>query len=252
MTKSDQPTLRIPRHLAIIMDGNGRWAQKRHLPRVVGHHRGAEAAQGVVDECLAMGVGHLTLYAFSSENWGRPHDEVDALMGLLSAQLQRQLERLPLQRVRLRAIGELDRLPDKIRKVLDQVITGTAQNDEMTLTLALSYGGRNELIRAARALAHEVAAGRMEPEAIDEAMLAGALDTAGLPDPDLVIRTSGETRISNFMLWQTAYAEFIFLDVLWPDFSAYHLRTAFEEFARRERRFGLTGGQLATHDGGAH
>ena len=252
MTKPDQSVLRIPQHLAIIMDGNGRWAQKRYLPRIVGHHQGVEAAQAVVDECLALGVGHLTLYAFSSENWGRPHDEVDALMGLLSAQLQRQLERLPLQRIRLRAIGELDRLPAKIRSVLDQVITGTAHNDEMTLTLALSYGGRNELVRATRSLAQEVAAGRVDPAAIDETMLAGALDTAGLPDPDLVIRTSGETRVSNFMLWQTAYAEFIFLDVLWPDFSVNHLRAAFEEFARRERRFGLTGAQLAAHDGGPH
>jgi undecaprenyl diphosphate synthase len=243
MNPSAKTSLRIPEHLAIIMDGNGRWAGRRHLPRILGHRKGVERAQGVVDECLALGIRHLTLYAFSSENWGRPRDEVKALMGLLATQLQRELKRLPVGRIRLRAIGELDRLPAKIRKVLDEMITRTADNHDLVLTLALSYGGRNELVRAARILARETAAGRLDPEMIDEARLAGALDTVGLPDPDLLIRTSGETRISNFLLWQAAYAEFVFLDVLWPDFSAEHLHKALGEFSRRERRFGLTASQ---------
>jgi undecaprenyl diphosphate synthase len=251
MTSSKQPNLRIPEHLAIIMDGNGRWAQQRHLPRILGHRRGVEVVHDVIDECLNLGIRHLTLYAFSSENWGRPRTEVEALMGLLGTYLQRELKRVPAKRIRLRAIGELDRLPGKIRSILDEVIASSAGHNDLVVTLALSYGGRNELVRAARTLAREVAAGRLEPESIDEARLAGALDTAGLPDPDLLIRTSGETRISNFLLWQTAYAEFVFLEVLWPDFSAVHLRAALEEFARRERRFGLTGAQLDPGKGGA-
>lgn len=236
--------MRIPEHLAIIMDGNGRWAEKRHLPRLIGHRKGVERVQDVVDECLALGIRHLTLYAFSSENWGRPREEVEALMGLLGAYLQRELKRLPMRRVRLRAIGELDRLPEKIRSVLDEIVARTSDNNDLVLTLALSYGGRNELVRATRTLAREVAAGHLDPETIDEALLAGALDTAGIPDPDLLIRTSGETRISNFLLWQAAYAEFVFLDVLWPDFSAAHLHKALGEFSRRERRFGLTASQI--------
>jgi undecaprenyl diphosphate synthase len=244
MNPPNQSNMRIPEHLAIIMDGNGRWAQKRHLPRILGHRKGVERVQDVVDECLALGIRHLTLYAFSSENWGRPRDEVEALMGLLGSYLQRELKRLPMRRIRLRAIGELDRLPEKIRSVLDEIITNTASNSDLVLTLALSYGGRNELVRAARTLASEVAAGRLDPASIDEERLAGALDTAGFPDPDLLIRTSGEARISNFLLWQAAYAEFVFLDVLWPDFSAAHLRKALAEFSRRQRRFGLTASQL--------
>jgi undecaprenyl diphosphate synthase len=251
MNPSGQKCTRIPKHLAIIMDGNGRWAQKHHLPRILGHRKGVERVQDVVDECLALGIRHLTLYAFSSENWGRPRDEVEALMGLLGSYLQRELKRLPMRRIRLRAIGELDRLPEKVRAVLDELITSTSNNNDLVLTLALSYGGRNELVRAARTLAREVTAGRLAPEAIDEECLAGALDTAGFPDPDLLIRTSGETRISNFLLWQAAYAEFVFLDVLWPDFSPAHLRKALVEFSRRERRFGLTASQLGADEGEA-
>ena len=234
------------------MDGNGRWAEQRRLPRIIGHRKGVETVQAVVDECLALGIHHLTLYAFSSENWGRPRDEVDALMGLLGNYLQRELKRLPLKRIRLRAIGEIDRLPPKIRAILEKVIANTANNHDLVLTLALSYGGRNELVWATRALAREAAAGRLDPDAIDESRLAAALDTAGLPDPDLLIRTSGETRISNFLLWQAAYAEFVFLEVLWPDFSAAHLRTALDEFSRRQRRFGLVGTQLEPGEGGGH
>ncbi len=252
MYSQEQTNLRIPQHLAIIMDGNGRWAEQRRLPRIIGHRKGVETVQTVVDECLALGIRHLTLYAFSSENWGRPRDEVDALMGLLGNYLQRELKRLPLKRIRLRAIGELDRLPPKIRAILEKVIASTANNRDLVLTLALSYGGRNELVRATRALAREAVAGRLDPDAIDESRLAATLDTAGLPDPDLLIRTSGETRISNFLLWQAAYAEFVFLEVLWPDFSAAHLRTALDEFSRRQRRFGLVGTQLEPGEGGGH
>ena len=243
MIAPTQAELRIPKHLAIIMDGNGRWAQRRHLPRILGHRKGVETVQTVVDECLSLGIRYLTLYAFSSENWGRPSDEVDALMGLLGNFLQRELKQMITRGIRLRAIGELERLPGNIRAVLDEITVRTADHEQLVLTLALSYGGRNELVRTARSLAREVAAGRLAPEAIDEECLANALDTAGLPDPDLLIRTSGETRISNFLLWQAAYAEFVFVEVLWPDFSAKHLRAALAEFARRERRFGLTRAQ---------
>ena len=203
----DKTALRIPEHLAIIMDGNGRWAEQRCLPRILGHRKGVETVQSVVDECLKLGIRHLTLYAFSSENWGRPRDEVDALMGLLGSFLKREVVQMTGRGIRLRAIGELERLPGKIRTVLNEIVAATAGNRELVLTLALSYGGRNELVRATRALAREVAAGRLDPESIDEERLAGALDTAGFPDPDLLIRTSGETRISNFLLWQAAYAE---------------------------------------------
>ena len=244
MNAATLPDLRIPEHLAIIMDGNGRWAQRRHLPRILGHRKGVETVQSVVDECLALGIRYLTLYAFSSENWGRPNDEVDALMGLLGTFLQRELNQMINRGIRLRAIGELERLPKNIRAILDEITARTTEHQQLVLTLALSYGGRNELVRATRSLAREVAAGRLIPEAIDEECLAKALDTAGLPDPDLLIRTSGETRLSNFLLWQAAYAEFVFLEVLWPDFSAKHLRAALAEFARRERRFGLTRAQL--------
>lgn len=232
------------------MDGNGRWAEQRRLPRIIGHRKGVETVQAVVDECLALGIHHLTLYAFSSENWGRPRDEVEALMRLLNTFLQREVTQMMSRGIRLRAIGELERLPARVRAVLEDIVERSVNNQELVLTLALSYGGRNELVRAARSLARATAAGNLDPETIDEARLAAALDTAGLPDPDLMIRTSGETRLSNFLLWQAAYAEFVFLDVLWPDFSAADLRAALVEFARRERRFGLTAAQLASTGGG--
>jgi undecaprenyl diphosphate synthase len=242
--------MRIPEHLAIIMDGNGRWAQQRRLPRILGHRKGVETVQAVVNECLSLGIRHLTLYAFSSENWGRPRDEVEALMRLLNTFLQREVTQMMNRGIRLRAIGELERLPARVRAVLEDIVKRSVNNQELVLTLALSYGGRNELVRAARSLARATAAGNLDPDTIDEARLAAALDTAGLPDPDLMIRTSGETRLSNFLLWQAAYAEFVFLDVLWPDFSAADLRAALVEFARRERRFGLTAAQLANTGGG--
>lgn len=233
-----------PQHIAIIMDGNGRWAENRRMPRIVGHQRGVEAVQKIVAECRDVGIPYLTLYAFSSENWGRPAEEVNALMGLLGRYLRSELNALLKQGVRLNVIGEIGRLPAEIRAVLEETVARTAANDAMVLTLALSYGSRNELLRAVRSLAAEVRAGRLEPDAIGEADFAARLDTADLPDPDLLIRTSGERRISNFLLWQLAYTELYFTDALWPDFSPGELHKALDEFSRRQRRFGLTGAQL--------
>jgi len=236
--------MRLPRHLAIIMDGNGRWAQQRGLPRIVGHHRGVEAVKTVVRECRNLGIEYLTLYAFSSENWGRPTDEVNALMGLLCRYLESELAQMLERGLRLQVIGETSRLPDRARTVLEQVIERTAENDGMVLTLALSYGARDEIVRAMRHLATEVKSGHIRPENVDEGLLAGFLDTRCLPDPDMLIRTSGEMRISNFLLWQLAYTELYFTEVLWPDFDAVELHRALDEFAGRQRRFGLTGAQI--------
>lgn len=236
--------MQIPTHLAIIMDGNGRWAEQRHLPRILGHRKGVETVQGVVDECLKLGVRYLTLYAFSSENWGRPQDEVEALMGLLGSFLKKELSQLQKQGIRLTAIGELDRLPQPVHEILQDIITKTAGNDRMVLNLALSYGSRNELTRALRSLGREIAEGTLSVEDLTEDAIGNALDTAGLPDPDLVIRTSGEMRVSNFLLWQLAYSELYFTDALWPDFSRELLYKAIEEYSNRQRRFGLTAAQL--------
>jgi len=238
----------IPRHLAIIMDGNGRWAQARSLPRIAGHRRGVEVVRQVVEDCRELGISYLTLYAFSSENWGRPTDEVSALMGLLSRYLRSELKQMLKNGIRLRVIGEIARLPVAIRQVLDDTIAKTAGNTAMTLTLALSYSGRNELVRACRSLAQQVRDGALDPETIDEALVSGALDNADIPDPDLLIRTSGEIRISNFLLWQAAYAEFYFCDCYWPDFDRTILQEAIDEYRRRQRRFGLTGEQLRGGD----
>lgn len=236
--------MRIPRHLAIIMDGNGRWAQQRRLPRIAGHQRGVQTVQAIVEECRRLGVGYLTLYAFSSENWGRPQEEVHALMDLLGSYLQRELDTMLRHRVRLNVIGQTGKLPAGVRQILERTVERTAGNDGMVLTLALSYGARDEILRATRVLAGEAADGRLQPDQIDEQRFAGALDTAGLPDPDLLIRTSGEMRVSNFLLWQIAYAELYFSELLWPDFDCRELQRALEEFARRQRRFGLTGDQI--------
>jgi undecaprenyl diphosphate synthase len=222
--------MRLPRHLAIIMDGNGRWAEQRGLPRIVGHHRGVEAVKTVVQECRSLGLDYLTLYAFSSENWGRPAEEVSALMGLLCRYLESELEPMLTRGLRLQVIGETGRLPREARRVLDQAMARTAANDG--------------IVRAVRSLTAEVLAGRCVPEAVDEALLSSFLDTRGLPDPDLLIRTSGEMRISNFLLWQLAYTELYFTEVLWPDFDAIELHRALEEYAGRQRRFGLTGAQV--------
>ena len=245
---SRQSSLRVPQHLAVIMDGNGRWAEQRHLPRIVGHRKGVEVVQSIVDECLALGMGYLTLFAFSSENWGRPSEEVDALMGLLGRFLQKEFSSLQERKVRLNAIGETDRLPEPTRKILTNIIQETEHNTGLVLTLALSYGARNELVRVARTLAEKAVAGEIRPAEIDDIVIAEALDTRGLPDPDLLIRTSGEMRISNFLLWQLAYAELYFTDVLWPDFNADLLHAALVEYSRRHRRFGLTSAQLKKLD----
>lgn len=231
-----------PVHVAIIMDGNGRWAKARGLPRTAGHKRGAEAVRRTVECAREMGISYLTLYAFSSENWKRPVGEVTDLMGLLRLYLRNEVKILHKNGIRLKVIGDRSRLGPDIVALIEESEAKTAANAALTLTLALSYGGRQEIVAAARRLAGEVAAGRLAPEAIDEEALSRNLFTAGMPDPDLVIRTSGEKRISNFLLWQSAYAEFVFLDVLWPDFGREDLETAISDFHRRERRYGTSGG----------
>ena len=231
-----------PRHVAIIMDGNGRWAKARGLPRTAGHKRGAEAVRRTVEAARDMGISYLTLYAFSSENWKRPAGEVTDLMGLLRLYLRNEIANLNKNGVRLKVIGERGRLGRDIIGLIEHAESKTAGNIALTLTLALSYGGRHEIVEAARSLAVDVAAGRLAAEAVDEAAFARRLYTAGTPDPDLLIRTSGEKRISNFLLWQCAYAELVFLDVLWPDFGRDELERAVQDFHRRERRFGAAAG----------
>ncbi len=233
----------LPRHVAIIMDGNGRWAEARGLPRVVGHREGSEAVRAVTRTARRIGLGALTLYAFSAENWGRPEDEVVALMDLLAEFLESERAEMMENGIRLNAIGELDRLPRRVREKLAEVRAETSANGDMILTLALSYGGRQEIVVAARRAA---AAKGVRFDAED---LEAALWTAGLPELDLLVRTSGERRISNFLLWQCAYAELYFSDALWPDFRDRELLLAVEDYQRRERRFGLTGAQLAGLDG---
>ncbi len=229
---------RGPVHVAIIMDGNGRWARQHGLPRALGHRAGVRALRPVVRACPDLGIKVLTVYGFSTENWSRPPMEVTALMHLLVEFLRREVEELHRQGVRLMTIGDRSALPEEAREELGRAIERTAGNERLTLCLALSYGGRDEMVRAIRRLARRVRAGELEPEAIGEAEVTQALDTAGLPDPDLIIRCSGEQRISNFLLWQCAYAEFWAPDVYWPDFTPEHLRRAVETFAQRERRFG--------------
>lgn len=233
----------VPRHVAVIMDGNGRWAQQRRRPRLVGHRAGARAVNVCVDACIERGVEVLTLFAFSSENWGRPDEEVGGLMKLFAGALDRDVAELHRRGVRLRFIGERTRLSAGIRQRMQAAEALTADNRGLTLVIAASYGGRQDIAAAARALAREVAAGTLAPEGIDEALLGSRLALADLPDPDLLIRTGGERRISNFMLWQLAYAELWFTGLLWPELDAATLQAAFDDFARRERRFGLTGAQ---------
>jgi undecaprenyl diphosphate synthase len=231
-------------HVAIIMDGNGRWAEQRGLSRLAGHKQGAVTVREITTACRERGVKFLTLYSFSTENWSRPSDEVDGLMGLLRDYLKDELPTLKKNGVRLASIGDVARLPLMVRTLLEVTKQATAQETGMQLTLALSYGARDELVAAARALARDVKSGRLDESAIDHAAFAARLETSGMPDPDLVIRTSGEQRISNFLLWQLAYSELWFTDVAWPDFGKAHLDAAFEAFARRQRRFGKTGAQL--------
>ena len=230
------------RHVAIIMDGNGRWAAARGLPRIAGHRAGVQAVRRTIEAARAQGVGWLTLYAFSSENWRRPVEEVIDLTGLLRHYIRSEVAELAREGVRLRFIGNRARFDTELCGSLTEAERRTAGNTKLNLTVALSYGGRADIAAAARAVAVAVAAGTLDPAAIDEASFAGSLSTAGLPDPDLVVRTSGEQRLSNFLLWESAYAEFVFLDVLWPDFGADHLASALADFASRDRRFGARRG----------
>ena len=225
-------------HVAMIMDGNGRWARLRRLPVAAGHKKGAESVQDCVRAAIGQGVRYLTLYAFSSENWRRSAEEIGDLTSLLRFYLRHKLNELHAQGVRLRVIGEPERFEGALREELRRAEERTANNTTLTLTLALSYGGRADIVQAARLLAERVASGEMAPSDITEGSLAGALQTAGIPDPDLVIRTSGECRLSNFLLWQSAYAELVFMDVLWPDFGETEFLQALAHFAGRQRRFG--------------
>ncbi|HET9427718.1 MAG TPA: isoprenyl transferase [Allosphingosinicella sp.] len=232
------PAPAVPRHVAIIMDGNGRWAKARGLPRSAGHRAGAEAARNALRAAGEAGVECLTLYAFSSENWRRPKAEISDLTGLLKYYIKKELDTLHQEGIRLRILGDHKAFESDVAALVDGAVEKTAGNDRMTLAIALNYGGRTEIVRAARSLAAEVRAGRLSPEQIDEARLDSALDTAGLPPLDLLIRTSGEYRLSNFLLWQAAYAELLFVDALWPDFDGDAMRSALAEYARRERRYG--------------
>ena len=228
----------VPQHIAIIMDGNGRWARGRSLPRPLGHHAGMKAVREVVAGGLDAGVEVLSLFAFSTENWQRPQSEIDALMGLLEEYIAREMDELRERGVRVRVLGDLDRLSESGREAIERVLRHTEGGTALSLNLCISYSSRAEITRAARQLAQAVAQGRLRPDDIDEDALGARLYTAGFPDPDLLIRTSGEMRISNFLLWQLAYAEFYVTPVLWPDFTREHLFGAILDFQRRDRRFG--------------
>ena len=234
----------LPRHVAVIMDGNGRWAEGRGLGRVAGHQAGVEAVREVVRCARSHGIRHLTLFAFSTENWNRPRVEVDELMALLRRYLGSELDELIEHQVRVRAIGAMARLPGMVRRRLERVMDATKDHDGMDLVFALSYGGRAEIVEAARQLSRDVERGEVDPEQIDEKMFAAYLYAPDLPDPDLLIRTGGESRISNFLLWQLAYSELHVTPVMWPDFSACDFESALEVYQRRERRYGLTGAQV--------
>lgn len=234
----------IPRHVAIIMDGNGRWAKRRGLPRVMGHREGVKRVREIVTAARELGIEVLTLYAFSQENWKRPTTEVSALMELLQTYLVNQLNEMLTNRISLRAMGDLDRLPPQVRKTLDETVERTAANTEMVLNLALSYSGRYEIACAARAIARDCIDGRLDPDNIDEKLFSKYLFTAEYPDPELVIRTSGEKRLSNFLLFQAAYSELYITPVLWPDFNRHEFVKALIDLQSRERRFGMTSEQL--------
>ena len=228
----------VPRHVAIIMDGNGRWARERMLPRPIGHRNGMKAVREVVEGALEVGLEALSLFAFSQENWQRPPVEITALMSLLEEYIQKEADELDKQGVRVKVLGEIERLTPPARAAVDRVVSQTAANTKLTLNLFISYGSRAEMARAARLIADDVAAGRLKAEDVDEAAFAARLYTADCPDPDLLIRTSGEQRISNFLLWQVAYAELLISPVLWPDWSRTNLYEAILDFQQRDRRFG--------------
>ncbi|WP_353076744.1 isoprenyl transferase [Flavobacterium sp.] len=234
----------LPKHLAIIMDGNGRWAKKQGMLRVFGHEKGTKSVKQTVENCAKLGIEFLTLYAFSTENWNRPKIEVDTLMKLLVSALKKELKTLQNNNIKLNAIGNLDYLPSGVRKELVEVIEKTQENSRMTLTLALSYGARDEIINAVKIISEKVKNNIISVDAIEESIINQHLYTQNMPDVDLVIRTSGEHRISNFLLWQIAYAEFYFTDVLWPDFNEEELHKALLSYQKRERRFGKTSEQI--------
>ena len=234
----------LPRHVAVIMDGNGRWAKKRGATRIFGHRNAIKAVREVTEECARLGVEYLTLYAFSTENWGRPKAEVDALMELLVSSLRKELDTLLKNNVRLNAIGDLAGLPDKCRQELEETIKETSENSGLVLTLALNYSGRWDIMKAVKGYMKSVQEGKEDIEEFDERKFSNYLITDNMPDPELLIRTSGELRISNFLLWQMAYTELYFTDVLWPDFRKEHLLEAIESYQKRERRFGKTSEQV--------
>ncbi len=242
--KSKIDLKKLPQHIAIIMDGNGRWAKEKGMPRVFGHRNGVKAVREATESAAELGVKYLTLYAFSTENWNRPQTEVSALMGLLVETIKKEVKTLNENSIRLQTIGDISRLPERSRKALQQAIEDTAKNDRMTLVLALNYSAKWEIVEAARKLSQQAKDAEISPENIDSEAFANALATAGIPDPELLIRTSGETRISNFLLWQIAYAELYFTPVLWPDFRKKHLYEAILNFQSRERRFGKTSEQV--------
>ncbi|HJC21668.1 MAG TPA: isoprenyl transferase [Candidatus Butyricicoccus avicola] len=235
--RKDRP---VPRHIAVIMDGNGRWAKKRGLPRKAGHKVGAETFRTIATYCKDIGVKYFTVYAFSTENWKRPQDEVDALMNLFRTYLKEAAETMVARGVAVRVLGDLSVLPADIQRQIDEVhaLADTLGEDAATASLCINYGGRDEIKNAVRALAHDVQAGRLRPEDITEDTISAHLYTAHMPDPDLIIRPSGEVRTSNFLLWQSAYSEYYFTDVLWPDFSTKDMDAAIDDFNRRSRRFG--------------
>ena len=234
----------LPRHVAIVMDGNGRWARSRKKPRIYGHKVGADSVREIVEMSREIGIGHLTLYAFSSENWNRPEQEVSGLMNILKSYLVSELSRMEKNEIRLNCLGQIARLPDGVRRTLEETINRTAGNDKMVLNLALSYGARDEICRAVTNIAHRCLDGQLNPEQIDQQILSDNLYTVGQPDPDLLIRTGGEQRLSNFLLWQASYAEIYFTDTMWPDFRKQAYREALLDYQKRERRFGKTGEQI--------
>jgi undecaprenyl diphosphate synthase len=235
---AEDPALQNQLHVAVIMDGNGRWATNRGWPRLVGHRKGAERVRELVDACPEIGIRYLTLYAFSTENWKRSTEEVLGLMSLFARYIRREAGRMKREGVRMRIIGDRKRLDPKLQTLFDSVERDTAQNDRVHLTVAINYGGRDEIARAVRAAARDVAAGTLDPDAVNDASFARYLDTRDLPDPDLVVRTSGETRVSNYLLWQAAYSEYVFTPVLWPDFTPRTMADILHEYGLRERRFG--------------
>ena len=235
---SAEAAANLPRHVAVIMDGNGRWAKSRHLPRIEGHRRGADSAREIIRTAGELGIKYLTLYAFSAENWNRPKDEVDALMKYLVHYLKTETKELNKSNVRLEVIGQIHRLPDHVQEQLAKAIAALSKNNGLTLIMALSYGSRIEIVEAVRQIAQKARSGRLDPADITEEVISNHLWTRNVPDPDLLIRTSGEMRVSNFLLWQISYAELVVTPTLWPDFKQPQFIAALEEYAKRNRRFG--------------